>query len=205
MRHVLAGFGAIALATATVLSVASTARAECSYLPDYPPITAAMRSATEIIVGEVVERLDDSPGDFRLRINHVLRGGARVGDVRHIEYLYPKWPTITPSDGAVLESCTYLAARKGDLIAIAFGALANDGRTRYNAAGWLKGVPRYWGGNVYAERTTLAKLEALAALPQSDSEPFAREQAVTELPWLPLIAGGLAGLFVLVRRPGKPG
>jgi len=154
-----AGLGALLMTTAVL--------AECPYLPPYPPVTEAVPSAREIIVGTVLESINGSPGDFTLRIDEVLRGDAAVGQVRRITYLYPNWPN-EKLDGGVITSCTYLTAKPGDVIAIAYQALADDGRTRINAAGWIKGSPDYWNEG-WGEIATLSELRALAALPPTDA------------------------------------
>jgi hypothetical protein len=106
--------------------------------------------------------------DFRLRIDHVLRGSSTVGDVRRIKFLYPNWPQDTFDDGQTIASCNVIAASAGDVIAMAFRALAPDGKTRYTAISWISGGPENGEG---VETTTLAKLQALADLPQTDTAP----------------------------------
>ena len=161
-------FAAAVLAVIGTFSISATARAECTYVPPYPPVTEAARSAREIIVGTVIENVGGQAADFRLRIDHVLRGSSTVGDIRRITYLYPNWPQDTFADGQTIASCTEIAASTGDVIAMAFRALAPDGKTRYTAISWISGKPAF---NYDYERTTLVKLQALADLPQTDTAP----------------------------------
>ena len=157
-------FAAAALTAIGTFSASSPAKAECIYVPPYPPVTEAARSAREIIVGTVMENIGGQSADFRLRIDHVLRGSATVGDARRITFLYPNWPQDTTADGQTIASCTEIAASRGDVIAMAFRALAPDGKTRYTAISWISGTPAF---NYDFETTTLAKLRALADLPQT--------------------------------------
>jgi hypothetical protein len=184
------------MAAGIAVSVTSRAAAECPYVPDFPPITGAIRSASEIIVGEVttVKGIDWST-EFDLRIDHVLRGDARVGDVRHIVNLEPHWPYET-FNGHVIESCTLLRAHPGDVIGIAYDALAPDGHTRYNAAGWLKGSVEGF------QQTTLARIESLAALPETDAVvPGPDHQKPSEPPAIPILLGTLTAVLSLRRLP----
>jgi hypothetical protein len=101
MRAIVASVALVALG----LLVPNAARAECPYLPPIPPATDAARSAREVIIGTVIENVDGEIYDFRLRIDHVLRGSARVGEVRRFEFAYPGWPVETLEDGSILTSC----------------------------------------------------------------------------------------------------
>lgn len=133
-------FAAVAMAVIGTFSISSTAEAECPYVPPYPTVTEAARSAREIIVGTVIENVGGQTADFRVRIDQVFRGSSTVGDIRRITFLYPNWPQDTFADGQTIASCNMIAASTGDVIAMAFGALAPDGKTRYTAISWISGA-----------------------------------------------------------------
>jgi hypothetical protein len=165
-RHLPPVLAAAVLAAIGTFSASTPAKAECTYVPPYPPVTEAARSAREIIVGTVIENVGGQFADFRLRIDHVVRGSAQVGDIRRVTYLYAKWPLETLANGEAIAPCEAIVASRGNVIALAFDAIAPDGKTRYNAISWISGQPEF---NYEFETTTLAKLQALADLPQTDS------------------------------------
>lgn len=165
-RRLALVFAAAVLAVIGTFTNSSPAKAECPYIPPYPTVTEAARSAREIIVGTVIENVGGQTGDFRLRIDHVLRGSSTVGGIRRIKFLFPNWPQDTFDDGQTIASCNMIAASTGDVIAMAFRALAPNGKTRYTAISWISGGPE--NGDEF-ETTTLAKLQSLADLPQTDS------------------------------------
>ena len=153
-------------------------QAECPWFP-VPSATNAARSAHEIIVGTVIENVRDSPEDFRLRIDHVLRGDARPGDVRRFKSLYPGWPMARTEHGDLYPPCAPIPAWKGDVVAFSLGALAPDGETRYSGASWISGfIPQYRRDDL--PRTTLEQMRTLAALPPTDTvsvpSPLAQSQ-----------------------------
>jgi hypothetical protein len=203
-RSVVAG---VAMWAVLLLGSPGAARAECPYFP-IPPATGAAGSARELIVGTVVGNVDGQIDDFRLRVDMVLRGSGRPGEVHHFNLLYPGWPPETNPDGtAVLDDqgrpfmpCAPIPAWKGDVIVLALGALAPDGKTRYNAASWLSGdVPNY----PQLPRTTLAEIKRLAAVPDTatlaaSAEPSPRP-GPAGVPLL-LLAGLGAGAAIGWRR-----
>ena len=132
---VLGSLGAITMSTPV--------NAECPYIPPYPPVTAAARSAREIIVGTVLENVGGQIYDLRLRIDDVLRGSSNVGEIRRVKFLYPNWPLTKLDDGTMLAPCEAITASPGNVIALAYDALSIDGRTRYNAVSWISGKPEY--------------------------------------------------------------
>lgn len=155
---------AMGLASMAWIASPSPARAECSYFV-IPSVTVAAASAQEVIVGTVVENLDDHQQyDYSLRIDHVLRGPARVGDIRRITFLYPNWPPLELPDGTKLAPCDAIPGWEGNVIAFSLDALAPDGVTRYNAAAWISGnFPRDM------PRTTLTEIAAAAGMPSTDT------------------------------------
>ena len=177
-------------------------RAECPFSPTFPPVTHAVRSAREIIVGTVISYVDDpSLFVFKLRIDHVLRGSATVGEVRVIRGLRPQWPIYTNEYGTYTP-CTMLEPELGNVIAIAFDAIATDGETRYNAAGWLHGSSQWMQQE---ERVSLADLKALAALPMTDAEPARSHATPTQPPWLLLLLSAALGVAAVDRRRRSAG
>jgi hypothetical protein len=203
-RRLTLVFAAAMLAAIGTLSTTSSAKAECPYVPPYPPVTEAARSAREIIVGTVIENVDGQAGDFRLRIDHVLRGSSTVGDIRRIKFLFPNWPQDTFDDGQTIASCNMIAASTGDVIALAFGAFAPDGKTRYTAISWISGGPE--NGDEF-ETTTLAKLQALADLPQTDTvgeSVIGTPTAITSrVDLLVMLLVGLVAGSVAIARPKR--
>jgi hypothetical protein len=184
---------ALAVAIFASISISSVARAECSYIPPYPPVTDATRSAREVIVGTVLENVDGQWYDFRLRIDNVLRGPATVGEIRRVRFLYPKWPLDTTTEGDVAP-CEAIAALPGDVIALAYGALAPDGATRYNAVSWISGKPQL---PAEYQTTTLAAIQALADLPRTDAMTTVRRASRGIAPLLVVAVGLLAGLAAM--------
>ena len=199
----LAILAALVVAGAGVALAPGTARAECPWFA-IPPATEAVRSAREVIVGTVVENLDGSAFTFRLRVDHVLRGSARIGETRLIDQLYPGWPFAGVDDqGRPWPPCEPIPGWKGNVIALALEALAPDGKTRYNAASWIEGRLPF---NREVPRTTLGEMRQLAGLPSTDTAPSTvpRDQRFSPAP---LIAIGLPFLVAccLVLRRGKAG
>ncbi|HYO42702.1 MAG TPA: hypothetical protein VES19_05830 [Candidatus Limnocylindrales bacterium] len=198
MKRLARLVGVAALAT-LFLAGPQAVRAECIYFV-MPPATDAVRSAHEVIVGTVVENVGGQLYDFRLRIDHVLRGGAQVGEVRRFDFLYPGWPPARDGDGTVLLNdegrpimpCEAIPGSEGNVIALALGALAPDGKTRYNAASWISGdLP-----TSDLPRTTLAEITRLAAMPDTATGEE-RDVAIVRSPWdrlPPLVVGSALAL-----------
>ena len=221
-RHAAAVLIAFAAATSVIGLGASPVRAECMYLPPWPPITDAIPTAQRIVVGEVIPateadlRLgpDQGPREHALRVTHVLRGGSRPGDLLDIQYLLPNWPQTRykGGDGTSAPSCTYLHAEPGEVIAIAFDALQPGGPmtangvswtqppTRYNAAGILFGPP---GEFEWArEPVTLPGLMELARIAPANADPPApSSQDGASLPLLAAVIG--LGLVLLMWVKGR--
>ena len=174
MRRAAMGVVASLLACLGSLGAASVARAECPFFV-VPPATDAARSAREVVVGRVIENVGGQLYDFRLQIDHVLRGRANVGDVRRFDSLYPGWPLIEvnedragpPDDTEArwIGPCEPIPGWKGNVIALSLDALASDGKTRYNAASWISGELPI---NRDLPRTTLAEMVRLAGMPPTD-------------------------------------
>jgi hypothetical protein len=205
-RSSLAGIVAFAV-IALVLAHPPSVRAECPFYV-VPPATDAARSAREVIVGTVIENVNETVFDFRLRIDHVLRGPARVGDVRRFKALFPNWPMEGPTaDGKYFAPCEPIPGWKGNVIAMSLDALAPDGKTRYNGASWIKGrLPI----NRDLPRTTLAEMRALAAMPPTDtsSPSVAPSGTASDSAILAVVAALAFGLAMIAlrlpRRPARP-
>lgn len=202
---IVAAFGVFALVG---LARPIPVRAECPWFP-VPPATDAARSAREVIVGTVIENIRDSPEDFRLRVDHVLRGSAQPGEVRRIKALYPGWPFARAEGGKLWPPCAPIPGWKGDVIAFSFDAVAPDGKTRYNAASWIRGyIPPYRRDDL--SRTTLAEIRALSALPPTDTVSVRYGSRAPLVPVAP--AAGLIGVLTFVmamtllprRQPPRP-
>jgi hypothetical protein len=196
--------------------------AECPYLPPWPRITTAIPSAREIVVGQVVTDftladLDLKPEtddrDYALRVTHVLRGNAHVGDLLDVQYMLPNWPQTrfrSGSEEGTISSCTHLPAAPGEVIALAFDALHPGGPmrsgdlrwvqppTRYNAVGVIEAKSSRWE----REHVTLSQLRALAAMPPTDADQvlpsFAPAPGSAPLAWI----AGLIGFWLAIRRFG---
>ena len=185
-QHLIVATLAGALALAGAMLASEPVRAECPYLPPDPPVTKAIPSARTILVGTVLEQAPGKHVAIRLRIDHVLRGRGEVGAIREFETLYANWPLAHLDDGTILAPCESMSAQAGDVIALALGALAPDGRTRYNALSWIIGRPPYYRETW--ETTTLAELKRLADLPRTDTAPDgSRVEPASRTAWFLLI------------------
>jgi hypothetical protein len=202
----LRALAAVALASSGAVSVSTPASAECPYIPPYPAVTEAAKSAREIIVGTVLENIGGQIYDFRLRVDHVLRGSSAPGEIRGIKFLYPKWPLDRATDGRLIAPCEAIAASPGNVIALAFDALAPDGKTRYNAVSWLSGTPEFRSEPGQYEVTTLSVLVALASLPATDAGPVRSEappsRGMAALD-VAVLAIGISTALFLHRRLGR--
>lgn len=180
---------AAVLAVLTLLSTPAPARAECPYLSPWPALTEFGRSAREILVGTVVRGGGSTFLDFR--VDRVLRGRGKVGEVRRFENLLPNWP---PGEfGAT--SCSYLIAADGDVIALGLDALAPDRRTRIQAAAWIRGRPTFG-----SESAALSDIEAVAAMPPTSTAPETSAPAWSPLPGAVVVMIAVVASLMAVRR-----
>jgi hypothetical protein len=193
---------AVLLACSAALGVSGPAWAECPYFA-IPPAPEAARSAREVVIGTVVENVGDQLYDFRLRIDHVLRGPAKVGDIRRFEFLYPGWPFARDGDGRVVLTdqgkpfapCEAIPGWKSNVIALALDAVASDAKTRYNAASWISGdLPI----NRDLPQTTLAEMVRFSGMPQTDTSPSPGAVGDRRLPPIAaLVLGAIAALLAV--------
>lgn len=207
MRRVVPLLVAGLLASLAAIGISTPVRAECPWFP-IPPATDAATSAREIVVGTVIENVDDQLFDFRLRIDHVLRGTAMVGEVRRFDWLYPGWPFIESAGVLVLNHkgepvppCEPIPGWKGNVIALSLAAVAPDGETRYNAASWISGnLPI----NRDLPRTTLPEMKRIAAMPPTDTalgyEPIPESDPLPGTAILLMGVGVLAAIGMDKRR-----
>jgi hypothetical protein len=114
-----------------------------------------------------------------------------VGEVRKLENLLPNWPR---------GSCTYLIAEEADVVALGFGALAPDRRTRLNAAAWLAGTPNHYHIGGDAEVATLAEIEAIAAAPQTSTAPNRSAGAQPTATGVSLVLATVVASLIALRR-----
>ncbi|MDF2735075.1 MAG: hypothetical protein K0S97_1698 [Chloroflexota bacterium] len=200
----------VAVGAVGLLARPALARAECPFFV-IPPATDAATSAREVVVGTVVENVDENYFDFRLRIDHVLRGPAEVGDVRRMNGVYPGWPLIETGDGMMVGPCEPIPGWKGNVIALSLDALAPDGVTRYSAASWISGKLPF---NREVPRTTLAEMRALAGMPPTDTDSVpshvtsATKSTTPTHEAMPLLLVVFLSVFALVARrltPSNPG
>lgn len=212
MRRQLASI-AIAVTTATsLLSLqAAPAAAECSFVPAWPHITTAIRSAREIVVGTIVTDFaqsdlhlsaDQAPRDYALRIIEVLRGPRTPGDLMDVQDLLPNWPwTKSLAELAPYPSCSSLHTAPGETIALALDALMPRQRLANGNLHWIQPATRYNAMGVLRavlpgrERVTLRELRDLAALPET-STLAAPDAQPDRVPVLVVLWIG-ASLFVL--------
>ena len=90
------------LVLATAHWTAGSAAAECMFVPPFPRAEPAIRSAEEVIVGEIIRAsaadLDLGPDQgerkMAMRVTEVLRGPKTVGDVVDVEYLEGRWKLL---------------------------------------------------------------------------------------------------------------
>jgi hypothetical protein len=205
LRRAILSFVSVVLAGVGVGVASSPVRAECPFFV-IPPATEAASSAREVIVGTVVENVGGRYSDFRLRIDHVLRGRATVGEIRRFDDLWPGWPLAEGEDGTQWGPCEPIRALEGDVIALALDALAPDGVTRYNAESWLSGGLPY---TFDEPRTTLAEMTARTRTiaPRTDVEPVSAAGHASPVSPLALtvVFGAAVPLLALwVMRRRKP-
>ena len=114
-----------------------------------------------------------------------------------------------------IASCTYLRAAPGEVIALAYGALQPGGRMTSGDITWFQPPTRYQAvGVIHAdagrsedypwsarEVVTLAQLQHLASLPQTDAVDGSHDRP-GEVALL--IVAGIGGLLLGLRRFRDP-
>ena len=184
-----------AVCSLRIVATTTPTTAECTSIDRWPSFTEAARSAKRIVVGEVVQSYADDSADnaieFRVRVDERLRGKS----VRFLEF------RGGTKSGAPLKICpadSILRVRVGDVIAFAFDARVASSPDPVLAVAWVRGTPHPFlmPG---AEVLTLQAVRELAALPMTDTLPLASRAEGTDLPVLPLLAGAVSLLAVLIR------
>jgi hypothetical protein len=199
----------IVLVAALALSMSrpSVALAECTFIPPYPPITKAIPSARDIVVGTVV---DGDPA-ARLRVTEVLRGEHQVGETLSLD-IAPNWPWNRFETYPPYPSCRSLYANVGEVIALALHARQPAQRIRptdgvsweqpatiYNAMGVIVAKPGGPGLGEDREVVSLRELRSLAAMPQTDAIGVPARPATGDSSPIPIILVIVAGFIAAAR------
>jgi hypothetical protein len=175
-----------------------------------PPFDKVAARAERIVVGEVIDDLERSPGEpmsdaplvaFRLDVREVVRGSAP--ETVDIVALRTRAPNTSRCPDV-----PFVYATVGDVIAIAFDGHMPGVRHPVTAAAWIEGRPdRYLVPQ--AQRLTLARVRALGrdALPATEAvvrDDHPHRGTVGTLGGLGVLAAGAAGAIALRRRqPGR--
>jgi hypothetical protein len=101
-RTILRSSATLVVLSAVAHWTAGPAAAECMFIPPFPRAEPAIRSAEEVIVGELVRASagdlvlgpNQGPRTMALRVTEVLRGPKTVGQLVDVEYLQPNWPWV---------------------------------------------------------------------------------------------------------------
>jgi hypothetical protein len=206
-RAVLRLGATVGLALLATAAMAGTASAECMFIPPFPRAEPAIRSAEEVIVGDIVGATADDldvgpnqgPRTMALRVSEVLRGPRAVGDLVDIEYLEPNWPWIKyrGGTGEAVPSCTYLLmeADIGDTIALALGAVQPAQRLERQDISWTQPRTTYNGMSKIHDDGDLAEIRRIAGLPETDTAGGGVANARPAAPaWLLVVVlGAIAG------------
>jgi hypothetical protein len=196
---------------ALFLASTSPTAAECGFpLTPMPPFDKVAARAERIVVGQVIDDLERSPGDpmsdaplvaFRLEVQEVIRGSAP--DTLDILALRTRAPNTSRCPDV-----PFVYATVGDVIAIAFNGRMPGVRHPVTAAAWIEGQPdRYLVPQ--AQQLTLARVRVLGreALPPTDTvdrDDDPRGGTIGILGGLGVLAAAVAGAIAFRRRdPGQ--
>jgi hypothetical protein len=218
MRHLsVIGRVAAAAAFASVgfLAVPRPVAAECTFIPPLPKLSLAVGTAKELFVGDVVAT-GPSYAEFTVRIDEVLRGPAKVGDLRELRYIEPNWPWMNYPGGKPYASCSMLHGSVGETVVLALAARWPGGTLRVETLSWyqppttfntmaiVNGSPHEQYGSGGRQLFSLERLRELAGVspPATDtavrhvgSSPARANAAI----WLIGLAGVVGGLVALRR------
>jgi hypothetical protein len=218
IRTILRSSTAHMLLFAATHWTAGPAAAECPFIPPFPMAEPAIRSANEVIVGELVRasaadlRLGSSAGPRKMamRLTEVMRGPKAVGALVDVEYLQPNWPwfKVRGGNGEAFPSCTYLSmkANVGDTIVLALGAVQPRQRLEVNGLSWMQPRTTFNGMSKIRSQTQLAEIRRIAGLPETDMPPqVVAARAVHPDPCWPAafalgVVGGAAAWWRIGRR-----
>ncbi len=196
---------------------AGPAAAECMFARPFPRAEPAIRSAEEVLVGELVRAsaadLDlgpnQGPRKMAMRVTEVLRGPKAVGDLVDVEYLQPNWPWIKyrGGNGQAVPSCTHLIteANVGDTIALALGAVQPRQRLEVEGVSWMQPRTTFSAMSKIRSPAMLAEIRRITGLPETDLAPevVAASAARRDLSWHVAFAVGLVGGAVAWWRAGR--
>lgn len=196
---------------------ASPAAAECMFIPPFPRAEPAIRSAEEVIVGELVRASaadlilgpDQGPRTMAVRVTEVLRGPKAVGDLVDVEYLQPNWPWIKyrGGNGQAVPSCSYLLmeANVGDTIVLALGAVQPPQRLEVQGVSWMQPRTTFNAMSKIRNPALLVDIRRIAGLPETDTAPevVVASAARPHPSWGVAIAAGVVGGAVAWWRAGR--
>jgi hypothetical protein len=176
----------LGLAVVGVLGTPSPVFAECTFVPSLPRVSMAVGTAQELFVGEVVENglWNDRPAGFifTVRVDEVLRGAAKVGELREFSWVEPNWPMAKYGSAKPYPACTYLYGTVGETVVLALrartsGGMIRDGAqswyqppTTFNTIGLAKGSARDPDAPYERQVLSLDRLRELAALPPPSTD-----------------------------------
>lgn len=209
--------GAAFLALLWALSTAAPGApvaAECPFVPPFPTADDAIRSADEVLIGQIVTVDDaaelglglDQERTMALRVTEVLRGPRAGGDLVDVQYLQPNWPwgDRVGGTGEPYPSCSYLDffVDPGDTIALALGAVQPRQRLEAEGISWIQSRTVYNAMRKIRDAGRLADLRYLAGLPQTDmvAAPTGAPSGRAGLPWLLILLAGVGAGAVSWHR-----
>jgi hypothetical protein len=162
-RRVLWALVAAACAAAGGLTRPMVVSAECTFVPPLPRVSMAAATAEELFVGEVVANGPGQGFDFTVRVDEVVRGVARVGDLRRFSSVEPNWPWTTYGGGKPFPACTYLYGEVGETLIVALAARTSGGTIRDASGTW------------YQPPTTFSTVAITEPASASSGDPYDRE------------------------------
>jgi hypothetical protein len=207
--------GAAILACMWLLLTVTPVAAECPFIPPFPAADEAIRSAEEVLIGDIVAVTDvaqlglapDQQRAIALRVTEVLRGPKAVGNLVDVQYLQPNWPWMNGPGYDAFPSCSYLDffVEKGDTIALALGAVQPRQRLEENGETWIQPRTIYNAMSKVRTERRLDDFRYLAGLPQTDVASLVdrgQPLATPDVPWL-LVAVGITAGLITWRRSAR--
>jgi hypothetical protein len=216
MRFFLRLTATLTLLFAAAHSTAGPAAAECPFIPPFPRAEPAIRSAREVIVGDLVPATAADLGvgpnqerEMAIRVTEVLRGPKRVGALVDVQFLRPNWPWlgIRNESGRPFPSCTYLGMKAtiGDTIVLALGAVQPRQRLEVEGVSWIQPRTTYNAMTKIRSSAKLAEIRRIAGLPETDtgSDGAAASAALSDYSWAVLLVVWVAGGAAAWWRAGR--
>lgn len=185
----------------SAIALPSQASAECMWLGPWPSFERSVRSAEQILVGEVTESLRLDEGDrssrFRFRVDEVLRGTGPS------EVLFDGWAFVGHA-----QCDKMLSVRLGDRLVLAIDKAvgAHPQQVTYGTVAFLnrdpsKGSRTEREDDLGLERMSLRRVRELVALPETDA--ISGAEAISGVPLSPgPIDPGLVPILALVVAAG---